>query len=340
MLQKDTNIQKIAELAGVSKTTVSRVINNRPDVNPETRKKVEEIIEDLGYYPNAIARAFSRQKSMSIGLVFPNDESRPFSNPYYAELMRGILGEAREKHYRVILSYLQNGDCFLLARQKIVDGLLVLTPGSDHKAKLAQLLELGIPLVSTSRVPGLKNLHYVAVDEFGASCEIIRYLISLGHRRIGFISGPKTLFSSGSRLRGYRAALKKAGIPCDPGLVAFGDTSAESGERVMGQFLDGGKQMTAVFAGSDMMAIGAKHAIEARGMRVPEDISLVSSDATDMADYLETPLTTLEQPTFQRGSQAARMLIDMIEGRPVPDSVTLPMGIAVRKTTKAVSPAP
>ncbi len=108
----------------------------------------------------------------------------------------------------------------------------------------------------------------------------------------------------------------------------------------MGQFLDGGKQMTAVFAGSDMMAIGAKHAIEARGMRVPEDISLVSSDATDMADYLETPLTTLEQPTFQRGSQAARMLIDMIEGRPVPDSVTLPMGIAVRKTTKAVSPAP
>lgn len=338
MLPKDVTIQKIAELAGVSKTTISRVINNRPDVNPNTRERVEAIIEELGYYPNAIAQAFSQQKSMSIGLVFPNDESAAFSNPYYAELMRGILEEAREKHYRIILSYLQNEDCFMLARQKVVDGLLILTPGTDHKAKLLSLLELGVPVVSTSRVFGLNNLHYVAVDEFSASSQIIEYLISLGHKRIGFISGPKTLFSSGSRLRGYQAALKKHGIPYDQDLIAFGDTSLESGERVMFQLLDAEKKITAVFVGSDMMAVGAKHAIETRGMRVPEDISLVSSDATDIVDYLDTPLTTMKQPTFERGKLATRMLVDMIEDRPVEDSIVLPMGIVVRETTKTVPP--
>lgn len=335
MSPNDTNIQKIADLAGVSKTTVSRVINNRPDVNPETRRKVEEIIERLGYYPNAIAQAFSQQKSMFIGLVFPDDESYAFSNPYYSELMRGILGEARERHYKVVLSYLRNGDCFTLVKQKLVDGLLVLTPGTDHRAKLEELLKLGVPVVSTSRVPGLKELHYVAVDEFSASSRIIEYLISLGHKRVGYISGPKTLFSSGSRLRGYRAALKKHGLAYDPSLIAFGDTSIESGQRIMSNFLDTKKQMTAVFIGSDMMAIGAKHAIELHGMRVPEDISLVSSDATDIVDYLETPLTTMKQPTFQRGKLAVQMLVDMIEGRPVQDSIMLPMEIVIRKTTRA-----
>lgn len=336
-MDNEFSILEIAKLAGVSKTTVSRVINNRPDVNPETRKKVESIISAHDYYPNARAQAFSQQKNMTVGLVFPHDESYTFGNPYYAELMRGILGTAREKNYHVILSYFINDDCFMLVRQKKVDGLIILTPGSEHKAKLKELITLGTPVVSTSRVSGFNNLHYVAVDEYDATCKIIEYLIALGHRRIGFIGGPKTLYSSISRMRGYRAVLKKHGIPFDQRVVSFGDTSIESGAKSMRQLLCVDKKPTAVFAGSDLMAIGAKHAIEEIGLRVPEDISLVSSDATQISDYLDAPLTTMKQPTYERGRLAIEMLVNMIEGKPVESSIMLPMDIVINKTTKNIS---
>lgn len=331
MAEKAITIQEIADLAGVSKATVSRVINDRPDVNPETKERIEAIMNERGYFPSALAQAFSNQRSMMIGLVFPDDETHAFSNPYYSELMRGILGTAHERKYRIVLSYLEK-DCFILARQKSVDGLLILTPGTDHKDRLTELLQLGIPVVSTSRVPGMTGLHYVAVDEYSASCQIVEYLVSLGHKRIGYISGPRTLFSSTSRLRGYTAVLKKYGIPYDSNLVGYGDTSIVSGEVAMNKLLDS-TDVTAVFIGSDLMAIGAKHAIEARGLRVPEDISLVTSDATEIVNYLDTPLTSMNQPTFQRGALAMEMLLDMVEGKEVKDYIMLPMDIAVRNTT-------
>lgn len=329
-------IQKIAELAGVSKTTVSRVLNKRPDVNPETRKRVERVIQESNYYPNSIAQAFSQQKSRSIGLVFPDNEVDALSNPYYAELMGGLLEEARAKNYHVILSYLMNEDSLNMAKKKAVDGLILLTPRSEHREKIEELLEIDIPLVSTSRILGLNNLHYVAVDEYRASCEIVEHLIALGHRKIALIDGPKTLYSSCSRLLGYQKTLEKHGITYDPSLVAFGDTSVTSGSKLMGNLIESGNQVTAVFACSDLMAIGAKHAIEAHGMRVPNNISLVSSDSTAISDYLDAPLTTLKQPTHERGILAMRMLIDMIEGRPVKNQIVLPMGIVIKKTTGAV----
>ena len=327
------NIQTIARLAGVSKTTVSRVINHRPDVKPETRERVEQVIRESGFCPNAIAQAVSQQRSMCVGLVFPNDEVNAFSNPYYAELMRGLLGEARLKKYRVVLSYLMNGDCLDLARQKLVDGLLILTPGSDHREKLEQLLALQIPVVATCCVAGMPALHYVAADEYGASCELMEHLVSLGHRHIGFIGGPKTLYSSRRRQLGYLDTLKKHGIPCDSGLVAFGDTGIRSGREIMEDFLRKDDRITAVFACSDLMAIGARQAVEAHGMRVPADVSLVSSDSTSIADYSDAPLTAMDQPICERGEEAMRMLIDMIEGRPVKKKLILPMGITVRGTT-------
>ena len=327
------SMKKIAELAGVSKTTVSRVINNRPDVNPQAREKVEKIIQESGYYPNSIAQAFSCQKNMSIGLVFTHDEAATLSNPYYAELIQGILRKARDTNYHIILTYLLNDDCFRLVYQKAVDGLLILTPDSSHKEKLRELMKLGCPLVSTAKVPGLNTLHFVAVDEYGATLKIIEHLIALGHRNFGYISGPKSLYSAQARLRAYKDALQKNGLPFDPDLMAYGDTSVESGATIMKELLQKGKTMTAVFAGSDMMAIGAKHSIEEAGMRVPDDISLVSTDATDISQCLDVALTTTKQPTLLRGELAMKMLVDIIEGRETPKNIMLPMDIAIRKTT-------
>ncbi len=334
MDKKPASIQEIAKLAGVSKATVSRVLNEKPDVSPETRKKIEDVIARYDYYPNARAQAFSYQKNMAVGLVFTHDEASTLSNPYYAELIQGIMRKARETNYHITLTYFLDDDCFRLVHQRAVDGLLILTPDSSHKEKLQQLMELDIPLVSTARVIGLNKLRYVAVDEYSATMKIFDHLFSMGHVNIGFISGPRQLYSSNARLRAYKDALKKHGVPFDPNIVAYGDTSVESGRRAMKDLLYKGKKLTAVFTGADLMAIGARHAIEEMGLHVPEDISLVSTDATDILKCLDVPVTTTKQPTRQRGELAMGMLVDLIEGREVPNSIMLPMDIDVHPSHK------
>ncbi|MCR5073499.1 MAG: substrate-binding domain-containing protein, partial [Clostridiales bacterium] len=191
-----------------------------------------------------------------------------------------------------------------------------------------------IPLVSTARVIGLNKLRYVAVDEYSATMKIFDYLFSMGHVNIGFISGPRQLYSANARLRAYKDALKNYGVPFDQNIVAYGDTSVESGRRAMKDLLYKGKKLTAVFTGADLMAIGARHAIEEMGLHVPEDISLVSTDATDILKCLDVPVTTTKQPTRQRGELAMGMLVDLIEGREVPNSIMLPMDIDVHTSHK------
>lgn len=333
MSNRDFNIQEIARLAGVSKATVSRVLNNKPDVSAKTREKVEKVINKYNYTPNARALAFSQQKNMTVGLVFTHNEAETLSNPYYAELIQGILKKARETGYHIILSYFLEDDCFRLVRQKAVDGLLILTPDSGLKEKLTQLQKTKIPLVSTARIPGMENIHYVAVDEYNAAIKIMEHLIYLGHKKIAYISGPYGLYSSQARLQGYLEALKRHDIPYDPELVTNGDTSIMSGTEAMKTLLNKKKKVTAVFAGSDMMAIGVKRALEEEGLSVPGDVSLVSTDATDIAACLEFPLTTTKQPTRLRGELAMEMLVDLIEGREVKRNIMLPMDIEIRRTT-------
>ena len=330
MEQKNINISEIARMAGVSKTTVSRVINNRPDVKPDTKEKVERIIKECGYCPSAIAQAFSKKRSMAIGLVFSDSEADAVSNPFYTELMRGVLDEARKQEYRVVLSYLMDNDCLMLVRQKTVDGLLVMTPSSEQRDKLQELQDLEVPLVSTSCVMGMESLHYVVGDEYGTCCKIVEHLISMGHRRIAFIGGPEGLYSNRSRLQAYRDTLAAHQIPYDPAIAGFGAASFSSGKEIMDRFLSGGHEITAVIAFSDLMALGAKQTIEQRGLQVPRDILLASTDSTAISDYLDASLIPLRQSTYERGRKAMEVLVGLIENRPVEDHVTMPMRIAVR----------
>ena len=329
-----TSILEIAKIAGVSKTTVSRVINKQSNVNEQTRRRVEEVIERYNYIPNARAQAFSSQKSMSIGLALTSDATDIFTNPYFSDLLRGVFLETRKSDYHVVITYLEHNDCLDMVNRKLVDGVLVLTPGKDNKKQLQRLIESGIPIAATSRVEGLPELHYVAVDEYDASCRVMEHLIGFGHRKIGLIVGPKRLYSNNARLRAYKVALKKYGIAFDADLVRFGDTSANSGYEQMNSLLEARPDITAVFACSDMMAIGAKRAVEERNLRVPADISLVGSDGISLSELLGIGLTTLNQPTYERGRIATEHLIRMIHGEDVGNSVMLQMDIAFHSSTE------
>lgn len=322
-------IATISQLAGVSKTTVSRVINNNPNVNRETRKRVLDIIESKGYFPNARAQAFSSKRTRTIGLVLPYDEAYTISNPYFSELLRSILEQVRKRNYHIIISYFLDEDCFKLVRQKMVDGLLLLTPSADHKSIVKALIEMKVPVVSTSRIIGIDDLHYIAVDEYTATCKVLDYLISAGHQKIGLILGPKSLYSNASRLKAYRKSMKEHNLPFDENLITCGDTSMESGMEMMRMLLKNNKEISAVFACSDMMAIGARQVIYNAGLKIPSDVYLISSDATLLSKYLDAPLTTLTQPTYERGRLAVDHLIKIIEGEDPGKPVMLPLDYIV-----------
>jgi DNA-binding LacI/PurR family transcriptional regulator len=328
-------IAEIAKLAGVSKATVSRVLNDKPDVLPETRKKIKDLIELYEYEPNAFAQAISNQKSSTIGMVIPHTANYIFSNPYYAEIMRGVSVEAKKNGYHLMLTYSEGEDYVSVVKQKRVDGIILISPGRKHKALVQKFDELGVPFVATSKLPGMPDISYVSIDDFHGSCMAVEHLINLGHRDIGFIGGPRNLASSEERIAGYKYTLDKYNISFNESFVSKGDTSIASGQREMIKLLEN-KELTAVFAAGDLMATGAIRAINLVGKGVPEDISIVGFDDVPLAEFLNPPLTTIKQYTYEKGQIAAKMLIDKINKKSVDDKIIMPVNLVVRMSTRAI----
>ena len=325
-------ISKIAEMANVSKTTVSRVINKKPDVNPKTREKIEDIIRQYDFSPNAFASAILKKKSDTIALVIPYDETYILFNPYYSDMIRGVSNEIKKYGYYLMLIYSDTPDYLAAIRQKRVDGIIMLSPGESHLKIIEQILSQGVPFVSTSRTPGLQNIYSIVTDDFAGACYAVEHLVSLGHKKIGFINGPEILASSTERLNGYKHVLKKMNIPFDEAIVFNGDTSIESGYNITKQYLKI-QEVSAIFTGSDLMAIGAISAINESGLNVPNDISLVGFDDMPFSSYLNPPLTTVRQHAFQKGNLAASMLVSIMEGQPVEQQIKMPVELVVRKST-------
>lgn len=325
-------IAQIARMAGVSKTTVSRVLNKKPDVNPKTRKRIEELIAKYDFNPNAYAKAVSGQKSNTVALVIPYDENYIFANPYYSEMIRGVSGAVKQRGYHLILTYSKNDDYVPMIKQKRADGLIIISPGKSHTEVIKKLKALEVPFVSTAEIPGMPDVHSILTDDFGGACDAMEYLVSLGHRKIGFISGPDILASSIDRQKGYRHILEKYGIPYEERFVVSGDTSAKSGYQAMERLIR--EKITAVFAGSDLMAIGAVSAIVKSGRRVPEDISVVGFDGLPITEYLNPPLTTVKQPTFEKGRKAAELLLDLIAGKEMKQNDVMPVKLVIRDSAR------
>lgn len=335
----------VARLAGVSRATVSLVLNNVPDVHisPETRQRVLEAVQQLNYYPDVSARRLVSGRTHTIALVWHRGPDQMYRDAFLPGLLQGATRAARRYGYPVLFRPMESDepdDAYVeLARGRHTDGLILSGPRSDDTALLDFHRE-GFPIVIHGQLPGT-DVPSVDVDNVQGATAAVEHLLRLGHRRIGMITNaPPAYTASRQRLEGYRQALETAGIPYDEELVRYGNFDEESGRQAMEALLSLGERPTAVFIASDMVAIGALRALREHGLRVPEDMAIVGFDDIATARYLTPALTTVHVPAFGLGWSAAELLIRIIEGDlPNETQVRLETQLVIREScgTNAVS---
>lgn len=326
-------IYDVAREAGVSMATVSRVVNNNPNVKPQTRKKVFEAIERLGYRPNAVARGLASKKTTTVGVVIPD-----ISNEIFAEVARGIEDIANMYHYNIILC---NADkkkekeirVINTLLEKQVDGLLFMG-GNVTEEHMQAFKTASVPIVLCGTTTEDDTMPAVDIDHEQAAYDAVKYLLDRGHRRIGMISGTLQDPNNGfSRYQGYRRAMEEAGITLTDDHVRIGNYKYESGFEAMQHFLGLPERPTAIFAATDEMAIGAIHAIQDAGLSVPDDISVISVDNSRMASMVRPLLTAVAQPMYDIGAVSMRLLTKLMNKEKVDSGkIVLPHELIERKS--------
>ncbi len=340
MARRQVTSKDVAERAGVSRTTVSFVLNNVPGVKitEETRRRVWEAARELDYYPTSAARSLATGRAGRIGIILAEGQDPLAADAFWPGLLQGVTAAARGNGYRIIVQTAEDvpsHDVFLsLVREQEVDGLILSGPRSDDPI-LPELAREGFPLVIHGHLPELP-FPCVDVDNRSGARRAVQHLISLGHRRIGFISNaPLAHMSARERLAGYRQALEENGIPFDPALVAEANFLPETGERAMNRLLAIAPRPTAVFAAGDVVALGAVRAIHAAQLAIPDDIALVGFDDLFFAAYVNPPMTTIHVPAYGLGWTAAIALIALIDGDAEVPSVMLDTELIVRESCGA-----
>jgi LacI family transcriptional regulator len=326
----------VAARAGVSRTTVSFVLNQRPDMTipPETRRRVEEAAAELDYHPNEAARALAGGTSRTIGLVLRQSASQVAADALLAETLWGVADEVRLHGYRVLVEPLAPGighyaELLLSAR---VDGVIVSGPRRDDE-ELASLIANGFPVILQGSVPGM-DVPSVDVDNRAGARTAVEHLVGLRHRRIGLITNaPIAYTAAADRLAGYRDALAEAGIEFSMDLVEPGSFDAASGFDAMDRLLGRAPDLTAVFVASDIVAFGALRALRESGRRVPHDVSVVGFDDIPLARHFDPPLTTVRIPARSLGAAAGRALVEGLAGRTGTTRILLPTELIVREST-------
>jgi LacI family transcriptional regulator len=302
-------ISDVAKKAGVSSATVSRIINNLSGYSENTRKKVQQAINELGFKPNAVARGLVISKTHTIGVLMPSLSSR-----FSFKLLKGIEKVAHERGYSVIVCNTdRNGERTMeylrILSEKRVDGILFISEWME-KEYGDYLMELKIPVALVATETEDFPFPSVKTDDYQASRGAVRYLIEQGHRKIGLITGrPEDKIAGYPRIRGYEDALTEAGIPSNPLSISYGDFHYNSGIESMNELLDRSPGLTAVFCTSDEMALGALSALRSYGVKVPEEISIMGYDDTQDAEMAYPTLTTVHQPIEEMGERAMDLLL-------------------------------
>jgi DNA-binding LacI/PurR family transcriptional regulator len=334
MMRERPTLEAVARRAGVSRATVSRVVNGSTTVAAPIRDAVSRAVEELGYVPNQAARSLVTQRTESIALILPETASRVFSDDmFFPGVIRGVSGEleAADKQFVLMMagSSASHDRVERYATAGHVDGVLFASMhGADPLP--GKLARRGIPVVCNGRPmsPPETPVPYVDVDQLGGVAAAMHHLVHSGRRRIATIAGPQDMIAGVDRLAGYRAAMRSAGLTEH---VAFGDFTRDSGVRATRELLGRDPDLDAVFVASDMMAHGALQALKDAGRRVPSDVAVVGFDDFEISRYSEPPLTTVRQPILEIGRTMARMILDMIDGKPdVPSAVELPTELVVR----------
>lgn len=329
-------IYDVAREAGVSMATVSRVVNNNPNVKPQTRKKVYEAIERLGYRPNAVARGLASKKTTTVGVVIPD-----IANANFAEVARGIEDIANMYHYNIILS---NADkrkdkeirVINTLLEKQVDGLLFMG-GAVTEDHVQAFKTSNVPIVLCATTDDKGDIPSVDIDHEAAAFDAVGKLIAEGHRSIAMISGTLQDPANGyARYQGYKRALEQAGIAYREEYVRIGNYRYESGIDATQYFLNLSDRPTAIFAATDEMAIGAIHCIQDSGLSVPEDVSVISVDNSRISSMVRPLLTTVAQPMYDIGAVSMRLLTKLMKKETVDNAkVTLPHELIVRRSVAA-----
>jgi LacI family transcriptional regulator len=339
MSASNVTIRDVARHVGVSPMTVSRVINDSALVSPETRRKVETAISELGYVPSRLARGLSGQRTGTLAVIVPD-----VANPFFTLIVRGAEDVARRAGYRVILCDTRAD--LSVEREVIeemiahrVEGILI-APVSDHSREhLRRLARFAVPFVLVDRtVPGVEA-DAVLGDSAEGGRRLVEHLVSLGHHRIGLIVESDEVSTARDRRRGYEAALRTAGLPLDPALVVEAAVDPSGGYEGMERLLALDERPTGVFTVNNLVALGAIEAVRAAGLEVPDDIALVCFDDIEYASRLYPFLTVMEQPAETFGTLSAQLLLERIERR-APDRtrvVVLPAEFVVRRSCGAVA---
>lgn len=323
----------VAREAGVSPSTVSRILNGTARVTSDKRQAVERAIRKLDFKPNLFARSLKTGTTMTVGILTQDVES-----PFYGRAMKGIeAGLAGTGYAPIIVSghwnAAEEAERVRLLMARRIDGLVILTGHLDDR----QIAEFARhqPIVVTGRQLDAPQVRAFALDQEAGGHLATRHLISLGHRRIAHIAGPGDHTDATERRAGYERALREAGLPVLPELVAQGDFLESGGLLAMNRLLDSGQPFTAVFAANDQTAFGARMAMYRRGVRVPDDVSIVGVDDLPGAAYATPPMTTVRQPIYEIGLAAASALLTLL-GHPVPEVAVPPLELVVRETTRRI----
>lgn len=310
-------IRDIARECGVSVATVSRVINQKEKgVGIETRRRIEVYMEEQGYTPNEVARTLARQTGKIIGLLLPD-----ITNPFNAEMAKGVEEQARKQGYTIILcdsnNEIEKEEQYLHMLSEYYGAGLIYNNFRYTDQKLLERFKIPCVLVD-SDVVGAKEskLPLVRINNERAMEEMVAYLIDQGHRKIGVITGYEGSYASTGRLRGYENALKRHGIGVDERLIKRGDFRLNCGKKMVDALLKEEVDFTAICCFNDLMAIGVMERLEERDFSVPKDISVTGFDNTAYSRICYPRLTTVHQPTYEMGQWAAKKLIDLIEGKP------------------------
>lgn len=323
-------IYDVAKRAGVSTYTVSSVLNRSAYVSPELTKRVMEAVRELDYTINDLARSLQTRKTRTVGMLIPD-----IANPFYAKVVRGVEDELKKAGYSLILGSTYNNlaeqsRCIAVFRSKQVDGLLLFVAPGDE-SDIGSLIEAKKPVVFVGRVPLQVKADSVSADNVKGVYLAISHLAAKGHRRIALINGQAGLSSSKDRVNGWRKALRKAGLPAPKEYVHHGEWTAASGYECASALLDLPEPPTAIFTANFLMMTGVLKALQDRKLKCPRDVEVMSSDDSEWLDVFEPRISTVIQPSYEMGAEAARLLLKRIkEPNRAFEQIVLPPQLMIR----------
>ncbi|MBW5447758.1 LacI family DNA-binding transcriptional regulator [Cohnella sp. CFH 77786] len=330
-------IKDVARKAGVSPSTVSRVISNHPRISPETSRRVKEIMKQLGYHSNIMARSLVSNKTFTLGMILPRPAEELFQNHFFAENIRGITTQASRNGYDVLMTagHSEHGELEAVTRLvkgKRVDGIILLQSRKDDPI-IAFLKKEDFPFILIGNY-GDNDILCVDNDNVQASYDATMHLISQGHHRIGFVSGPPNLTVSRDRLEGYKKALTDNGIRLETEWVMEGEFLQESGYRAMSFFMNLPDRPTALVVIDDIVTFGILRGLSELGYKVPDDLSLVSFNNIYLAELSSPPLSSIDIGIYQLGYMASQLLTRRIQGeKPQQLRTIVPHRLVVRESS-------